>query len=76
MDSLGIEGIAVCRRRKDFSIADVEDRGADKDRLERFNVCVNDVPEEETSSNLILLIQKLLIQESELHGKEILEDSC
>lgn len=45
-------------------------------RLERFSVCVNDVPEEEISSNPILLIQKLFIQESELLGKEILEERC
>lgn len=73
---MGIEGIAVHRRGKDFSTADVEDCGAEKERLERFSVCVNDVPEEEISSNPILLIQKLFIQESELLGKEILEERC
>lgn len=41
MDSVGIEGIAVCRKGKDFSIADVEDCGAEKERLERLrNMCV------------------------------------
>lgn len=71
---MGIEGTAVCRRGKDFSTADVEDCGAKKEWLEGFNVCVNDVPAEEISSNPIPLIQELLIQESQLPGKEILEE--
>lgn len=41
-----------------------------KAKLETFSMCVNNVPEEQVSSNPILLIQKLLIQESELPGKE------
>lgn len=57
---------------KEFSIADLEDCGGEKKKakLEAFSMCVNNVPEEEVSSNPILLIQKLLIQESELPGKE------
>lgn len=39
-------------------------------KLERFNMCVNDISEEEVCSNPILLIHKLLIQESELPDKE------
>lgn len=33
-----------------------------KKKLERLNVCVNDVPEEEVGSNPILLIHKLQSQ--------------
>lgn len=56
---------------KEFSIADLEDCGGKKKaKLETFSMCVNNVPEEQVSSNPILLIQKLLIQESELPGKE------
>lgn len=33
-------------------------------------MCVNDVPEEEVGINPIVLIQKLIFQESELPGKE------
>lgn len=55
---------------KEFSIADVEDCEGKKKKLERFNMCVNDVPEEEVGSSPILLIRKLPIQESDLPGKE------
>lgn len=74
---MGIWGFAVCRRGKDFSIADVEDRGAQKERLERFNVCVNDVPEEEISSNAILLIQNFLVKswQGDFGGKVLTSES-